>query len=139
LGAVFTRSGALNASPLTNRDVRRAFKADSLWGLAAAFWLATGIWRLVAHTEKATSYYFHNLWFVTKMSCFVAVFLLELWPMVTLIRWRRAASRAGGGWVPEQSTARRIAAIGYVQAALVIAMVVMATAMARGYGAGLIR
>src|SRR5688572_16235490 len=81
LGAVFARSAALHARPLSRRDLRRAFKADNYWALAAALWLSTGLWRLFASTEKATSYYMQNLAFHAKLGCFVAIVLLELWPI----------------------------------------------------------
>jgi putative membrane protein len=135
LGAVFTRSAALHARPLTTRDSRRAFKADAYWGIAAALWLVTGAWRLLGQTEKATSYYYSNFAFTAKMACFVAIVLLELYPMITLSRWRKAARRGGESWRPDEGTARRIAVIGHVEALIVIVMVVLATSMARGFGA----
>jgi putative membrane protein len=135
LGAVFTRSAALHTRPLTSRDMKRAFKADGFWGLAAVLWLATGVWRLVAHTEKAVGYYFDNIAFQTKLGCFLAILLLELWPAITLVRWRAAKRRGGDGWRPDEGTARRIALIGHLEATIVIVMVVLATSMARGYGA----
>ncbi|MEO8563343.1 MAG: DUF2214 family protein [bacterium] len=134
LGAVFTRSAALHSRPLTSRDVRRAFKADGYWGAAAALWLVTGAWRLLGETEKPTSYYYGNVAFTAKMACFLAVVLLELYPMITFMRWRSAARRGGDGWHPDEGTARRIASIGHLEGLVVIAMVVLATLMARGYG-----
>jgi putative membrane protein len=134
LGAVFARSGALLVRPLTRHDLKRAFRADGLWGAAALLWLVTGLWRLIAGTEKHAGYYFDNTAFMTKLGLFGAIFVLELYPMVTLIRWRRAASRNGDDWLPPEPTARRIAGIGHMEALLVIIMVALATAMARGYG-----
>ena len=134
LGSVFARSAALHARPLTARDARRAFKADGYWGAAAALWLVTGVWRLVAHTEKNVGYYFDNAAFIAKMAGFVLVLLLELWPMITLVRWRMAARRDGERWQPDERVARRIAVVGHIEATIVIVMVVLATSMARGYG-----
>jgi putative membrane protein len=135
LGAVFTRSAALHARPLTARDVKRALKADSYWGIAALLWLGTGVWRLVAHTEKPMTYYGHNVAFLAKMGGFILILLLELWPAITLVRWRSAARRGGSSWHPPEGSARSIAMIGHIEATIVIVMVVLATAMARGYGA----
>ena len=134
LGAVFARSAALRARPMTAPDLRRAFRADGLWAAAAALWLGTGVWRLVAHTEKDVGYYFANVAFMTKLGCFLLIFALELHPIVTLVRWRRAFARQGTEWRPDETAARRIATIGHAQAAIVILMVVLATSMARGYG-----
>jgi putative membrane protein len=135
VGAVVGRSAALSARPLARNAVIRAFRADAWWAVAAVLWLATGIWRVTAGTEKPTAYYMRNTLFLAKLACFVAVLLLELWPMLTLIRWRSAARRGGSGWHPNADTASRMAVIGYVEAALVVVMVALAAAMARGYGA----
>ena len=135
LGAVWARARALRERPLDVSAARRAFAADSWWGFAAALWIATGVWRLLAGTEKATSYYMHNHVFFAKMGCLALILVLELWPMITLIRWRRAATRRGDAWRPESSAAARVRAISYLEALLVVAMIVAAVMVARGYGA----
>jgi putative membrane protein len=127
LGAVVQRGSALR-EPLDTRALRRAFRADTLWGISAALWIVTGLWRLLAGTEKATAYYTHNHVFFAKMGLLALILVLEIRPMLTLIRWRRGASADAG-------TARLIATVSHVQALLVVGMVFAAVAMARGYGA----
>ena len=51
LGAVLTRGNALR-EPVSSGSLRRALRADTLWGVAAGLWLATGLWRLFGATEK---------------------------------------------------------------------------------------
>jgi putative membrane protein len=135
LGAVMNRAAALR-EPITPASLQRVFRSDTMWGIAAVVWIGTGLWRVIGQTEKSTAYYLHNRLFWTKMGLLLAILVLEVWPMVTLIRWRIATARHGApdtsGWT---GPARRIAAISALQAALVVAMVVVATAMARGYGA----
>ena len=135
LGAVWARGNALSG-PLDLPAMHRAFRADSWWGLAAGLWIATGVWRLFAGTEKAREYYFHNHVFFAKMAFLVIILVLEVWPMVTLIRWRQIAGRGTSAWNPNPAAARRIARISRIEAALVVGMVIAAVAMARGYGAG---
>lgn len=135
LGAVWARAQALAARPLDAAAARRAFAADGWWGAAALLWIGTGVWRLVAGTEKATGYYLHNHVFFGKMGLLLLVLALEAWPAATLVRWRRAAGRAGGEWRPDARAAGWIRGISYAEAALVVAMVGAAVAMARGYGA----
>jgi putative membrane protein len=135
LGAVFTRARALGERPLDRASARRAFAADGWWGFAAVLWLGTGLWRLLAGTEKATSYYLANHIFFAKMGFFVAILLLELWPAITLMRWRRMAARSGSSWTPDSSVSGRMRTISYLEAVLVVAMVCAAVMMARGYGA----
>jgi putative membrane protein len=130
LGAVWTRGRALR-SPLNAERLGRVFRADAWWGAAAALWLATGLWRLLAGTEKPTGYYLQNHMFLTKMGLFLLLLLLELSPIVTLTRWRR---RVAAGETLDTDAAGRMATISFVQAGLVVLMVLAATAMARGIG-----
>jgi putative membrane protein len=133
LGAVWSRARALGERPLERGGARRAFAADSWWGLAAVLWIGTGLWRLLAGTEKATSYYLGNHVFFAKMGFLAVILALEIWPAITLVRWRRAAARSGSSWSPNASSAARIRVISYLEAMLVVAMVCAAAMMARGY------
>jgi putative membrane protein len=136
LGAVYGRARALNALASTPDALRRAFAADAWWGLAALLWVATGLWRVLAGTEKAPGYYWSNHVFYAKMGLFALVFLLELWPMTTLIRWRRAAARQALAPASELApTGRRLARVSDAQTLLLVAVVIAAVLMARGYGA----
>ena len=134
VGAIRMRANALRES-LTVESLRRAFKADSLWGMAFGLWAATGVWRWLAGTEKASSYYLDNHLFLAKMGVLVLILGLEIVPMITLVRWRRALK---AGQPVEQivapEKARRLATISGIQAILIIIMVFLAVSMARGYG-----
>jgi putative membrane protein len=130
LGAVWARGRALEGA-LDPSGLRRAFHGDTWWGIAAVLWIATGLVRAFGGLEKGTFYYLHNHVFWLKMVLLALIFLLELPPMVTLIRWRSAVAR---GEVPDTRLARRFARVSFVQAGLVVLMVLAATAMARGYG-----
>ena len=129
LAAVWTRGRALRAVRHSD-GLNDVFRADNAWGLAAVLWLATGLWRLLGATEKATSYYLHDRVFYTKVALFLLILLLELAPMATLIRWRIALRR---GAPVDTSRAPAFARISQIQAALVLLMVFLATALARGF------
>jgi len=133
LAGVWARARALSDSlrhPEDPRAIRRALVGDTWWGIAAAAWIITGLWRLLAGTEKSTSYYVASHAFLGKMSLFLVVFALEIWPMTTLMRWRRKKLQ------PDARDVGRIEIISYVQCALVAIIALVAVAMARGYGAG---
>ena len=130
LGAVWVRGRALS-SPLDERGLRSVFLADMWWGIAAFLWIGTGLWRLLAGLEKNTGYYFQNHFFLTKMGLLAVILILEVWPMITLIKWRRQVM-AGG--LPDAKVAPALARISFAQAVLVMLMVFLASAMARGYG-----
>ena len=136
LTAVWARAAALSrASDVSH--LKAAFAADARWGFAAGLWLITGLWRFAAGTEKDTGYYMSNHVFFAKMGLFLLIFALEIYPMVTLIRWRGTMRRDGTSldMTTLRASAARISTISYVQCLLVIAMVLAAAAMARGYGA----
>jgi putative membrane protein len=130
LGAIWSRSRALK-DPSEPRNIQRALFADTLWGIAALLWITTGLARAFAGLEKGSAYYLSNDAFWVKMALLALVLLLEVWPMVTLIRWR---IQLGRGETIDTEPARRFAQISAVQTVLVVMMVFAATAMARGLG-----
>lgn len=131
LGAVWSRGRALRG-PLDPAGLRRVFHADAWWGIAAVLWIATGVPRAFGGLEKGTAYYLGNHIFLTKMVLLIIILALEVWPMISLIKWR---IRMGRGLPVDTGAARAFARTSFAQAALVILMVFAATAMARGYGA----
>ena|SRR5689334_3298264 len=134
LGAIWTRARSLSG-PMDESALRRAFTADSWWGLSAILWISTGVWRVLAGTEKPTAYYLTNHIFFAKMGLLALILLLEIGPMITLIRWRIALSkRSGIATLVASSGAGRIALLSYIEALLLIAMIGAAVTMARGYG-----
>ena len=135
LGAILFRAASLS-EPASAVSLRRALRADVDWAVAAGLWIGTGLWRYFGGFEKGASYYDHNAAFLAKMALLAVILALEVWPMVTLIKWRAALARgASAEAVAVRATAARIATISRVQASLVMTMVFLAVAMARGYGA----
>jgi putative membrane protein len=133
LGSVWARARALRAPLDSPGAFNRVFYADTLWGVAAIIWITTGVARAFGGFEKGTSYYMRNGFFLAKMAMLIAILCLEVWPMVTLIRWRLVLRR---GERVRTDRASSMAWISVVEAVLVILMVFAATAMARGWGAG---
>lgn len=128
LGAVWVRARRLGKL----KDVAElppVFRADSFWGISALLWISTGLWRAFGGLEKGTDYYLQSHAFHVKMGLLVIVLLLEIWPMMTLVKWRISSGRSQP---IELSPTRAMARISYMQAALIVAMVFAATAMARG-------
>ncbi len=128
LPAVFLRGRALKG-PFDDTGFRRLFAADTAWGAAAALWLATGLLRAFAGLEKGTGFYLQSRLFYVKMALFLAIVALEVSPMLTFIAWRQARRR---GLRVDTSRARALFQLNHVQLALVILMVFVASAMARG-------
>ncbi len=114
----------------SERVLASLFRADALWGAAAGLWVATGLVRVFAGLEKVSAFYLGNGFFYVKMSLFLLVVLLEIFPMVTFIRWRRARRQAKTPW--ETAPLSRLVRLNDLELALVVAIVFVATLMARG-------
>ncbi|WLG64358.1 DUF2214 family protein [Pseudomonas sp. FP1762] len=127
--AVLTRGTAFSQLSAGTGELKRVLLADNLWGLSALTLLITGAMRAFGGYEKASDYYLHQPLFHLKMTLFLLILLMELAPMITLIKWRIASSR---GVAPEAGRAKLYARISHVEALLLILMMVAATGMARG-------
>lgn len=126
-GAIHVRARGLLAGSDAGRRV--ALSADAWWGGAALLWLATGLYRAFGDLEKGSAYYLDSREFLAKMALFAVIVALEVWPMLVLIRWRIALAQ---GRAPDVSQAARLGWISHVQTLLLVAMLLLATALARG-------
>lgn len=132
LPSVLLRGRAL-AGPLDGPGLRRLFAADTWWGVAALVWIATGLARAFGGLEKGSQFYLASPLFWVKMALLGTIILLEIWPMTTFIRWRLAVSR---NKKPDVRQARQLWIVNHVEMLLAIAMVFVASFMARGFGLG---
>jgi putative membrane protein len=131
LGSIWVRYRTLRGS-VDRLSVSRAIVADNWWALSAVLLIGTGLLRAFVGFEKGADYYLGNHLFLTKLGLLVLILALEVVPVITMVQWRRAM---GGGGEPDLAPARRVASISLYQAILLLAMLVLATGMARGVGA----
>jgi putative membrane protein len=130
LASILRRSRGLRRCTSTE-DLPIIFNADNGWGLSALVLIVTGAMRAFGAFGKGASYYLHEPLFLVKMLALVVILLLEIAPMMALLRWRVAVRR---GDVPDLTQASRYAHIGAWQTTLLIVMVFAASGMARGIG-----
>lgn len=130
LPSVYLRGRALRG-PLDEVGLKRLFAADVAWGIAALLWIVTGLLRAFGGLEKGSQFYLSSPLFGVKMALLAGVLLLEVWPMTTFIRWRRARSK---GQAPDTTGVRGLYVVNHVQMAMVVGMVFAASLMARGVG-----
>jgi putative membrane protein len=130
LPSVYLRGRALKGR-LDRAGLGRLFAADNLWGVAAALWLVTGLLRAFGGLEKGSRFYLASPLFWTKMALFLAVVILEIWPMITFVRWRRVTGR---GQLPDTSRARTLYLVNHIEMGLLVIIVFVAAFMARGFG-----
>ena len=115
---------------LTLRTAQRLLKIDAAFGISAGVVLVVGILRVIFF-EKGADYYVHSVPFIAKVSLFVIVGLLSIYPTVKYMSWRPAV-RQGQVPVVDAGTLRTLRRVLHVELAGVAILILMAAMMARG-------
>jgi putative membrane protein len=117
-------------SELTPTSARSVLRMDAAYGIAALVLLVAGFAR-VLYTEKGAAYYFASGSFLTKLTLFVIVGLLSIYPTLKFLGWRKALRE---GRVPEfdAATRRRVRVLIHIELTLLFVIMLMAVMMARG-------
>ena len=116
-------------------DVERARKlqlADLATGLSAGAVLVVGMLR-VLYFEKGAGYYFQNAAFLAKLSLFVLVALLSIYPTLRFMSWRPSVKRGEAPNV-DAATLRTIRRFLHIEIAGIVLLILCAALMARGIG-----
>jgi len=111
---------------------RKLQRIDMVFGLSSGVVLVVGLLR-VFYFEKGASYYFHSAPFIAKLSLFVIVGLLSIYPTVEFASWGKSLKQ---GQMPVL-TGRKIASIRSIihwELAAVVVMILCAALMAKGVG-----
>jgi putative membrane protein len=117
---------------ITPQSARRLKAVDAAFGVSAGLLLVIGLAR-VAHFEKGAAYYFHNGFFIAKLSLFLVVGLLSIVPTIEFISWGKALKR---GEVPAVTPQRIRLLKGLIHAELAAVVLILfcAAFMAKGRG-----
>ena len=111
---------------------RKLRLVDMVFGISSGIVVAVGLLR-VFYFEKGASYYFHSAPFIAKLSLFVIVGLLSIYPSVEFASWGKSLKR---GQMPVL-TGRKIASIRSIihwELAAVVVIILCAALMAKGVG-----
>ena len=138
--AAFTLVAALVVEFVLMRDqltvarARTIRLADMVFGIAAGAVLVVGFLR-VWYFEMGSSYYLHSIPFIAKISLFVIVGLLSIYPTVEFLSWGKAVKQ---GQVPvvSESKIRTIRSIIHYELVGVVFLLLCAALMAKGVGYG---
>ena len=123
--AALCRSEWMNAAV-----VERLARLDILYGVAAVLVLLSGLARLYWGV-KGPGWYVSQPLFHLKMTLFVVMGLLSVWPTLVFRRWRKALRAGGSLPTPEQVAKVRRAVM--VQSHLLPVVAVIAVFWARGW------
>lgn len=117
-------------------DAKRARwiqKADTWYGITAILVLVTGFIR-VFYYGKGYDYYFDNWVFLLKLSLFIIIGLLSIYPTVAFLKWRKELKAGAERIETDPAKANRIRWIIRVEVILAFLLPLLASMMARGIG-----
>ncbi|MFZ6681455.1 DUF2214 family protein [Undibacterium sp. Tian12W] len=117
--------------PLTVSSARSLRFIDSIYGMSAMLIIVLGVLR-VMYFEKGQDYYLHNHAFMLKMTAFIVVGLLSIYPTVVFLRWGKAVKQSQLPVFPD-AQASTIQTILKLELAGIIFILAGAVVMAKGY------
>jgi putative membrane protein len=116
----------------THAEARRIQVCDRWFGIFAAVVLEVGFLR-VFYFEKGQAFYFSNPVFHAKLTLFVLVGLLSIYPTVRFIKWGAQTKHGLAPVVPAAEYARIMLML-RAELVLLLGMALCASLMARGVG-----
>lgn len=114
----------------TLREARQLAQADRWYGAFAMGLLAVGAVRVV-YFEKGWEFYKAMPFFHLKLTLFVVIGLLSIYPTISFARWRSALNAGQAPQVSEQQY-RRISRLLGLQLILLVPLLLSASLMAKG-------
>jgi putative membrane protein len=136
--AAFTLVGSMMAEfvlfkpPLTVSEARRLQIVDLHFGVSAGVILVVGLLR-VFYFEKGAAYYFHDAFFLSKLSAFIVAGLISIYPTKVFLSWGATIRR---GVAPEITPLQfqRVRLCLVLEGLAIIVILFCAPFMARGLG-----
>jgi len=117
---------------LTLKNARKLQVADLIFGGAAVVVLVAGLLR-VFFFEKGASYYFHSVPFIAKLSLYVIVAALSIYPTLQFVSWGKAVRQRKVPAVTDRRM-RRLRAVIHWELAGVVVLILCAALTAKGVG-----
>ncbi len=117
---------------LTLKSARKLQVADMIFGISSGTILVVGLLR-VFYFEKGAHYYFHSVPFLAKLSLFIAVGLLSIYPTVEFISWGKSLKQGQLPVVGEQKL-RTLRKVIHLEMIGIVVLILCAALMARGIG-----
>jgi len=131
VATVFLEWQTMTPAP-SHAEARRIQRCDRWYGMFAMLLVAVGLLR-VYFFEKGKAFYFGNPIFNAKMTLFILVGLVSIYPTIRFIKWR-TQMRQGAAPVVSAEEYRRIMMSLRAELLLLLATALCASLMARGVG-----
>jgi putative membrane protein len=116
---------------LNAKVVERLARVDMIYGIAAVGVLATGVAR-TWWGIKGTAWYWTNPLLHLKLTLFIAIGVVSIFPTLTYLRWRKTLRATGT--LPPEAEIRKTRKLVMIQAHLLALIPLAAVFLARGFG-----
>ena len=114
---------------MTKAEIKRLSTIDGIYGLASILVVAAGLWLWFGEIGKPAEFYTNNHIFLTKVSLFVVVGLLSIYPTVFFLKNRKGEDSEALVDIP-----KAIKMVIRVELLILFTMPLLATLMAKGIG-----
>ena len=131
VATIFVEWQTMSRNP-THAEARRIQLCDRWYGIFAVIVLIVGFLR-VYYFEKGSAFYSGNPFFRAKLTLFILVGLLSIYPTIRFIRWRPQMRQGAAPVVGEAEYGRIMFAL-RAELVLLLGMALCASLMARGVG-----
>jgi len=131
VGTIFLEWQTMTRTP-TCAEAKRLQLCDRWYGIFAMLVLVVGFLR-VFYFEKGRAFYTGNPFFHAKLSLFVLVGLLSIYPTIRFIKWRAQTSQGLAPVVSEGEYKNIMMAL-RIEVILLLGVALCASFMARGIG-----
>jgi putative membrane protein len=132
LVAALVSESILIQDDLTVRSGQKIQLADIVFGVSAGAVFVVGILR-VLYFEQGTSYYSHSVPFLAKLSLFLMIGLLSIYPTREFLSWRRPVKQGEAPTVTDRKM-HAIRSIIHCELVGVVLIILCAAHMAKGVG-----
>lgn len=112
--------------------VERLAKVDLIYGSAAVAVIVTGVAR-TWWGMKGTAWYWTNPLLHLKLTLFIIIGAISIFPTMRYLRWRKALRATGA--LPAEAEVRKTRKLVMIQAHLIALIPLVAVFLARGFGA----
>ena len=117
---------------LSAQQIRSLAGIDIVYGISAILVLATGLLRWFVY-GKGSEFYLSNPLFHTKLTLFVILGVLSIFPTIKFLKWRKQVKKGEDPAIEEKSVKRLLMYI-RIELLLVAIMPLLAVMIARGVG-----
>jgi len=117
---------------LSKPQIKLLAMVDLIYGLSAILVLATGLLRWFVY-GKGNDYYLSNPLFHAKITLFVTIGILSIFPTIKFLKWRRQINNGQEPQIGEKVIKRQLLFI-RIELFLVIIIPLLAVMIARGVG-----